>query len=256
MGTQVSRRVVLIQANRFLQALEKHAHAPHVKPRLAQNIETLAIRLALEIPGKGQLGRNRPGLRRRNRRPGHLPARTSGQQSQRHRHHRRHTDLLRLEHLARNVALRHVREFMPEHAGQLRLRLRRDDQPGMHPDIPAGHGKGVDIRIIDREKVKTETGVVAHRRQPSTQLIQISFDIGIIEIRRLAPANFMHDLLADFLLGTQRQIVAGSVPQLRQFVGCHGRQSQRAGKKDGDQALAQVHGAMIPQPPNCPSGAS
>ena len=146
--------------------------------------------------------------------------------------------------------------FVRQNASQLRLRLRRDNQPGVHPDVATRHGEGVDIAIIDRKKIKTEPGVVADRSETPPQLVQIGLDIGIIEIRWFAPANLMHDLLADFLLGAQRQIIAGSIPQLGQFIGRDRLQGQRAGEKGGDETLAQVHGAMIPQPRNRHSGPS
>jgi hypothetical protein len=52
------------------------------------------------------------------------------------------------------VALGDVRDFVPEHRGQLAFAFGRENQPGMDPDIAAGAGEGVDDRLVDDEEVK------------------------------------------------------------------------------------------------------
>ena len=88
----------------------------------------------------------------------------------------------------------------------------------MHTYIAARHGKCVDRRIIDRKEGKPHPGIVAHCGQPTTQLIQVGFDIGIVKIGRITPSNLVHDLLADFLLGGQRQLVTRHITQFGQII--------------------------------------
>ena len=52
-------------------------------------------------------------------------------------------DGLRPLHAGGDVALGHVGEFVGEHARQFGFVIELHDQPGMHEDVAAGHGKGV-----------------------------------------------------------------------------------------------------------------
>ena len=132
------------------------------------------------------------------------------------------------------MALRDVRYFMRQHARQFRLRLRRNDQPGMDADIAAGHRKRVDAGIVDREKHITEARIAAGGGQSTAQLVQICLDIRVIKIGGLTPANLVHDPLADFLLDIERQIVAGRIAKLRQFVGPQRLRGQGKSQQQGE----------------------
>jgi len=57
-------------------------------------------------------------------------------------------------------------------------------------------------------------------------------------------------LLANFFLGTQRQIIAGDIAKFRQFVGTQGLQAQETSQDSGNEAASKGHGAMIAQPKN------
>ena len=143
------------------------------------------------------------------------------------------------------MALRDVRDFVRQYASQFRLALRGEDQPRVHPDIAAGHREGVDARIGDREEGEAETGIVADRDQPVAELVEVGFDIRVIEVGRLTPANLVHDLLADPFLGRQRQLAARHIPQLRQFIRIGRRRCEDDGHQGGGEATKRRHGAMI-----------
>ena len=117
----------------------------------------------------------------------------------------------------------------------------------MNADKAARHGEGVDRRIVDRKKIEADPGIAADRNQATAELIEISLDIRIIQIGRLAPANLIHDLLADLLFGRQRQFFAGHITQFRQVFGTQGLRRQGAGQYSSEETSGKLHDAMIPQ---------
>ena len=77
-----------------------------------------------------------------------------------HRGHRDDAHVLVVVHRACDVPLRHVRDLVREHSGELVLVVRREQQAGVHADIAAGQRERVDLVLFDEEEVKLEIAVV------------------------------------------------------------------------------------------------
>ena len=62
---------------------------------------------------------------------------------------------------ARDVPLRDVRDFVRQHAGELRFVARGEHQPVVHADEAAGQREGVDGAVAHEEEVEALRGIAA-----------------------------------------------------------------------------------------------
>ena len=131
-------------ARRALQPLEKHRHRAHVEAGRRKQTEPEAVGLALEVARVVDLRLHRPGLRRHHRALREVRPRTRREHRQHHRGHGRDRELLLRADQARDMALGDVRDLVREHRREFRLRLRGEQQPGIHADEAAGQRERVD----------------------------------------------------------------------------------------------------------------
>ena len=134
------------------------------------------------------------------------PAREARIAERQARQRQQHRVLLVGDH-ARHVPLRDVRDFVREHACELRLVLREQDETGVDADVAAGQRKGVDLRVGHREELEVLLGVVRRRHEPVPELVQVVVDLRVLQIAALR-ADLADDRLADlaFLRGRERDL--------------------------------------------------
>ena len=129
-------------------------------------------------------------------------------------------------HHARQVMLGDVGNFMAEHSSQFRFALHGQQQPAVHADKTARHGKGVNAVIIKRKKLEPQAGFSAFFNQPVTEPIEVIIDLGIVQ-ELFAGANLHHALLADLALLQRRKHGLRDIAQIRQpFAQGAGRKTQ------------------------------
>ena len=154
---------------------------------------------------------------------------------------------------ARDVPLRHVRHFVPEHRGQLVAGDGDGDQPEVHADEAAGQGEGVDARVAHQERLPGEAlidvgGDVAepaaggHQRLPHR--LQVLEQQGVVDVVRI-DLDLAHDLVADLALGADAEVGGIGIAERGQVVLRRGRlqhraQRERQGAGAGDRATQQV----------------
>ena len=96
--------------------------------------------------------------------------------------------LLALQH-ARDVALRDVRDLVREHARELGLVLREQDEAGVDADVAARQRERVDRVVGHREELEVLARVARCGDEPAAELVQVVVDLGIVEVRRPARAS-------------------------------------------------------------------
>ena len=74
--------------------------------------------------------------------------------------------------------LRHVRDFVGHHPGQLGLGLRGQDGAGVDPDVAAEHSKRIDLPVADREEMKITRRIGTGCDQTLPQATQVFVDLG------------------------------------------------------------------------------
>ena len=152
-----------------MQALEEAAHAANVEAGAFQQAETKAIGFAFEIARIVQLVLDRHSL------PGHgrthCEVGTAARGKDRHgqRQEARHLALARLVDQARHMVLGNMGDLVRQHRGKFRFGCCREDQSAMHSDVTAGHGKGIEGPVAQREELKILARLVALRGQTAAQ---------------------------------------------------------------------------------------
>ena len=71
--------------------------------------------------------------------------------------------------------------------------------------------------------MKTPGRIGARLDQAATETIEIVADFGIVNVRRLTLADFVHDLLADTALDLRREFGTCRFAQFRQILGEGGK---------------------------------
>ena len=82
---------------------------------------------------------------------------------------------------ARNVALRDMRGFMREHAGELVLVGGREEQPAVDRDEATRHGEGIDLRVAHDEVGELVLAFLSATREPMSDVLQVLGDLGVLE---------------------------------------------------------------------------
>ena len=149
-----------------------------------------------------------------------------------HGNQHRHRILFFLGNLAGQVVLRDMADFVRNHAGQFRFRLCRQNRSRIDADVAAKHSECIDCIVADGKEIKPARRITAGFNQTTPQAIQVIADFRILDIRRLALSDFIHDALADAALDLRRKIGARRLAQFRQTVclrkrGRRQRQEQR-----------------------------
>ena len=67
-----------------------------------------------------------------------------------------------------------------------------EQQTGMHADVAARHGKGVDGGVVDDEEVEFALVARADRDQLVAELVEIAFDFGVVQVARVG-VDVAHD---------------------------------------------------------------
>ena len=215
-GAQIRPAAVVIQAAGVLQ-LFKHAHgALRGKTCGLQQGVANAVGLALHVTRKAQLVLNRGRLPAHNQGIGRIRALAGRQRAQHHAgNHDGHVLLLLPEH-ARNVALRHVRELVGHHRGQLIAAAHRTNQPQVHPQIATGQGKGVNALVAAQQNLPGKAladflrQIAAltrrfHQRLPDAE--HIGMQLRVVDIVRVAVERG-NDAVAQPALFAGRQVCA------------------------------------------------
>ena len=169
---------------------------------------------------------------------------------------------LRIDHAARNVALRDVAELVRQHRRQLVARGRHRDEPQVDAHPAAGQGKGVDVAVAHQKCVPGELAVhvtvhfTARARsghQGAPQRNQIFLQDGVVKVVGVAH-DLAHDLLAQAALTARREVFGGGFAQRRQPHLCPGggrvqTQAEQRGKCQGlESCRAVVHWVPIDAP--------
>jgi hypothetical protein len=79
--------------------------------------------------------------------------------------------------------------------GQFGFALRGEQQAGVHADVAARHGKGVDAGVADDEEVEFALVARADRDQLVAELVEVGFDFGVVQIARVG-VDVAHDRAA------------------------------------------------------------
>jgi hypothetical protein len=114
--------------------------------------------------------------------------------------------------------LGHVRGFVGQHAGELRFRLGREQQAGVHSDEASRHSEGVDGVVAHHEELEVLLAVRARRHDAPADVVHVLRELGIVEVSGVA-ADLLHYLLADLALELRRQQRTGRIAQLRERLG-------------------------------------
>ena len=239
-GTQINRRIVLVEPPGLLQPLEKIAHGAHVEPGLGQRLKTDPVGFTLEIAGVRELCLNHRRLRRGDGRRRHRGIGPCCQNADGQGDQRRQGILLFLGDLPRQMVLRDVGDFVRNDAGKLRFRLRHHDRAGIDADKAAEHGKGIDRIVADGKKIEIAGRIGARLDQTPPQLGEVIVDFRIIDVARFTLANFLHDRLTDATFELRRKIGPRRLAQIGQIIGT----GNGTGK---DQRQSKGEGAQIPQ---------
>ena len=189
MGAQEGQRVVVAGTVDLLHAVEKRRHGARVKAGAGECLHADTVGLALEIPAVRQLflhrharadlcgGQCRIGAAAGAGHQDRSQDAADGQQLV-------HALLLQL---AGNVTLADVGHFVADDAGELRFALGRQQQAGMHADIAAGHGKGVDLAVVDGKQGVVLGRVRAGGGQPAGQPVEVVVQLGVTQHGLLGP---------------------------------------------------------------------
>ena len=245
-GAQKRQRLVVVHPVHPLHALEKHRHGAGVKTGARQNLHADIVGFAFKLTAESQLvldGHAGAGIHGGGADLA-VFADTGGQNRHQQAGNRQQLVIALLHHRASNMVLNDMGHFVADHRGQFGFALRGVDQPGVHADIAARQGKGVDLRIQHGKELKILPQLGRGAGKPPAQLIEIQLDLRIVQ--HLAGfADHRHDLAAEFLLGLRRQGGLRGVAKIgqRQRVGLSGqrRAQQRGGEQQTEQG-AWFHG--------------
>ncbi len=102
-------------------------------------------------------------------------------------------------HRTGNMALRDMRDFVGDDAGELIFVPGCIDQAGMNTDIASGHGKGIDTRVVHDEECEFVVAFVGLRRQAVADVIDVLGNLRVFD-HLAAHANTAHDCTPDLRL--------------------------------------------------------
>ena len=106
---------------------------------------------------------------------------------------------------ARDMALRDVRDLVREHARELGLVLREQDEAGVDADVAARQRERIDRGVGHREELEVLARVARGGDEPAAELVQVVDDLGIVQEGALR-ASLAHDRLAELALLRGREI--------------------------------------------------
>ena len=131
-------------------------------------------------------------------------------------------------HAPRDVPLRDVRDFVRQHAGELRLVARGQHQPVVHADEAAGQREGVDGVVAHEEELEALRGISGGLGDDArAERLQVLGGLRVVEDLALV-AQLAHDLQADAVFVVERQRRGGGAADVGQVVaGCAWRQRLR-----------------------------
>ena len=217
-----------------------------IETGIVQRADTDAIRFELIAAGEVDLALQRRSLGNRHAGLDGLGAASGNARYQRAQHQRRGDNALPLVCVdrARDVALRDVRDFVRQHAGELVLVARGLDQAGVHTDVAAGQGEGVDARIVDDEELEAVVSVVGLRGNAHADFVDVFGDDGVFDHLSALP-DLRHDGPTETLFlrfGQHRVSGTADVRQLNVVgTGTRHRHEQRGSKGQGKLSASHQH---------------
>lgn len=133
---------------------------------------------------------------------------------------------------ARDVALRHVCDFVGEDAGELRFGVGGRDQSDVDADESAGQGKRIDAVIFDHVEIESMLGVGGLRGDTTAETLDVVVHLRIFEDQApLAQCAHHRETDLEFVVERQRGVGPGAdIRQLDSILGlaCHRRREQTA----------------------------
>ena len=242
---QIRRRVAVLEARALLQAAHERGGAARIEAGCHQSLEADAVGLVFVFAGEVELLLHGQRLRARD---GGLHAvgaarasRARGQHGEgepRERH--QHGALLIVDH-PRHVPLRDVRHLVGEHARELGLVLREEDETGVDTDVAAREGEGVDGVVGNREELEVLLGIAGGHDQAKSELVQVVVDLRVLQVPPLG-ADLAHHGLADLALLGRREGGLGRVPEVGQRE--HGRGVEARARQRRPACVGNGHVAL------------
>lgn len=214
-GAKEFRDVVPGPAREFLQALEEVRHRVWVEARSLEDLHAHAVGLGLVGTGKVELLLQASG---------HAPGHDSGSQirvdgggenARQDSEAGGKVDVAPACEHARDMALRDMGDFMGDHGGQLGLVARLQYQPDMDAENAAGHRKGIDLVIVDREEVERPFGLRRMRQKLAAEGVNVEVDLGVGD-QGGAAMDLAQQGSAEFALLCRAQDTARGLAQIRQ----------------------------------------
>ena len=163
--------------------LEKRRHAVRVEAGVGQRADADAVSFVLVTAGEVDLLlRSRALCYHHACLHGVTVARRDPGQN-RAQHQCRRQDALPLTGMdgPRDVPLRDVRDLVGQHAGEFVFIAGRIDQAGMHTDVAAGQGEGIDIGIVDDEEREALAAVVGLRGNAVAHFVDVLGDLRVFD---------------------------------------------------------------------------
>ena len=202
-GAQVFRHTDAAGPTCPSHALEKYGHRAGIEIGFGQHLHAHTIGFLLVGAGEVDLFLKQRGLttHRRCERGVATPRCAEQRCCQQEARSRQAHPVCRLDH-ACDVPLGHVGDLVGQHGCELALGLGFQDQAGMHADVPARAGKGVDGGIADPEEVEASRGIVAFPRQLVADGLEV---VGQqwVGFQLLAGADRAHELLSKALVAAR-----------------------------------------------------
>jgi len=167
-------------------------------------------------------------------------AAAGGQDAEQEAGDRQQRRALRVADAARDVTLRHVRQLVCQHRGELVGVGRQREQSQVHAHVTAGPREGVDGPVAHQEHLPGElaleigvdvTGGARGGQQRLPEALHVGQQHRVVEEVGVAP-SLAQDLLADALLVGHRQVDRGRLAQRRKHRGLGTRRHGRAGERD------------------------
>ena len=231
-----------------LHALEHARHAIWVVPGFREDVQTNAVCLLLAgaaVAQHGVLGEGLAALHGRHGRIGVAPGGDDGDGGQNPRQHgQRHA--LHLFHLAGEVSLAQVGEFVRHHGGILVHVLGIEIEAKIDADDAARHGEGIDLRAVHQHRI--EHGLVqvrVLREAPDVDLREV-LEQRVVRGRHLG-ADLPQRLLAESPLRLGRDNRRRGIAKLGQLVGVCAS-AARCEHECSNRCVHKTHGGIIASP--------
>ena len=245
---QEGQHIGVVEPGEVLQPQQHAGHGLRWIARFRQHLFAGAVGVALVAARKTQgsvdgcgLSAHRQTLR------GLILPRAGGGDGQQQRADAQQPVTAHLRQPLGDVTLGDVRHFMGENGGHLIVRLRVDDQPGVHPDPAAGQGKGVEAAVAQQKHAKVRGrfhlgGAPGSGREAVDDGLEVVAQQAVVQVVGLLP-HFSHDDFAQTFFLYRRQAALRGVAQGRQAAGVAGgagvsalRPDRRAGQYCAEQA--------------------